>query len=226
MYGVGGITSGAPHKLGSTPFHHGNTVIIAGVDIPIVHQEIIGNGGEPPYRLVIVFGDGFLTAVAAGLGEFGLNRLLLTPDFGPRQRLVSMITGAPLVPEPLYAGPKLCLPDVCGQMCLRLCPSGALARTQSCEIGDRVFKYPRLNTVKCLWGEIHERGFQRRRVPMPSNPTWDDFIAAVGNQDNKDKGSNVDAQTFLPKCGACINFCPAPEFRPERIEYLKKKLCN
>lgn len=160
-------------------------------------------------------------AVAAGLGEFGLNRLLLTPEFGPRQRLVSMITDAPLLPDPLYTGPKLCRPDVCGQLCLRLCPSGALAAAQSCEIGDRVFEYPRLNVVKCIWGGMHEKGFQRTHIPMPSDPTWGDYREASGHRDRKDTG--LDTQTYSTKCGACINFCPAPEFRPERIEYLKKK---
>ncbi len=160
-------------------------------------------------------------AVAAGLGEFGLNGLLLTPEFGPRQRLISMITDAPLVPDPLYTGPKLCRTDVCGQLCIKLCPSGALAGTQSCAIGNRVFEYARLNIIKCLWGSIHEKGFQRTHISMPSNPTWDDYYAALEKQDPKDKG--LDVATFVPKCSACINFCPAPEFRPERIEYLKKK---
>ena len=161
-------------------------------------------------------------AVAAGLGEFGLNRLLLTPEFGPRQRLISIITDAPLVPDPLYTGPKLCRPDVCGELCVKLCPPEALAGIQSCEIGKRVFEYPRLNIIKCLWAGIHEKGFQRTHIPMPSNPTWDDYYTALENLDHKDRG--LDVMTFVPKCGACINFCPAPEFRPERIEYLKKKL--
>ena len=52
-------------------------------------------------------------AVAAGLGEFGLNNLLLTPKFGPRQRVNTIITDAPLKPDPMYDGPKLCEPDVC-----------------------------------------------------------------------------------------------------------------
>lgn len=160
-------------------------------------------------------------AVAAGLGEFGLNRLLLTPEFGPRQRLLSMITQAPLVPDPLYTGPKLCRPDVCGQPCLKLCPSGALARTQSCEIGNRVFKYSRLHIVKCSWSSIHEKGFQRTHIPMPSNPTWDDLHAAFQKRDIKDSG--LELMTAVGKCGACLNFCPAPEFKPERIEALKKR---
>jgi len=37
-------------------------------------------------------------AVQAGLGEFGLNNLLLTPQFGPRQRFAQVLTDAKLIP--------------------------------------------------------------------------------------------------------------------------------
>ena len=38
------------------------------------------------------------TALEAGLGTIGLNGSLLTPEFGPRIRLISILTDAPLVP--------------------------------------------------------------------------------------------------------------------------------
>jgi epoxyqueuosine reductase QueG len=56
-------------------------------------------------------------AVAAGLGEFGLNNLLLTPQYGPRQRLESMITTAELSPDPLCEGPICLGAEKCG-LCL------------------------------------------------------------------------------------------------------------
>jgi hypothetical protein len=55
-------------------------------------------------------------AVLAGLGEFGLNNLLLTPRYGPRVRLNSIITAAELDPDPLCAE-RVCLGDECG-LCL------------------------------------------------------------------------------------------------------------
>jgi epoxyqueuosine reductase QueG len=57
-------------------------------------------------------------AVLAGLGEFGLNNLLLTPDYGPRVRLDSVITTAELDPDPLYEGSPICPGEECG-LCLR-----------------------------------------------------------------------------------------------------------
>ena len=62
-------------------------------------------------------------AVAAGLGRFGLNNLLLTPQHGSRQRLCSIITCAPLVADPPLRDP-VCLGEKCSR-CLKSCPSGA-----------------------------------------------------------------------------------------------------
>ncbi|MFQ5758680.1 MAG: 4Fe-4S dicluster domain-containing protein [Candidatus Bathyarchaeia archaeon] len=61
-------------------------------------------------------------AYAAGLGEFGLNNLLLTPKYGPRVRFASILTNTSLKPDPLFNG-SLC--DECGE-CVKICPCGAL----------------------------------------------------------------------------------------------------
>jgi epoxyqueuosine reductase len=63
-------------------------------------------------------------AVRAGLGEFGLNNLVLTPRFGPRVRFMSVITAAPLEPDPLLAE-KLCLGASC-RLCVEACQVSAL----------------------------------------------------------------------------------------------------
>ena len=40
-------------------------------------------------------------AIRAGLGVFGKNNLVLTKEFGPRQRFCTVLTDAELVPDPL-----------------------------------------------------------------------------------------------------------------------------
>jgi epoxyqueuosine reductase len=63
-------------------------------------------------------------AVRAGLGEFGLNNVVVTERFGPRIRFNSVITAAPLTPSaPLQK--KTCPGESCG-ICLSECPAGAL----------------------------------------------------------------------------------------------------
>ena len=57
----------------------------------------------------------------AGLGTIGLNHTLLTKEYGPRIRLVSVITDAPLVPDPMQEK-ELCIR--CG-LCMRSCPTQA-----------------------------------------------------------------------------------------------------
>jgi O-acetylhomoserine (thiol)-lyase len=79
---------------------------------------------SPPYDVSCNIGDlshrhaGYL----AGLGVFGKNSLLLSTKFGPRIRLVSIITDAPLTADkPLDL-------DLCNDCheCIRACSAGAL----------------------------------------------------------------------------------------------------
>jgi epoxyqueuosine reductase QueG len=69
---------------------------------------------------------GFLSfkhaAVSCGMGEIGKNNLLLTPEFGPHQRLCAIITEAELEPDPRQDF------DLCKgcNKCVEACPSGAL----------------------------------------------------------------------------------------------------
>lgn len=57
-------------------------------------------------------------AVRSGLGVFGKNNLVLTKEFGPRQRFCSVLTDAELVPDPMIEG------DLCRDCntCRDACP--------------------------------------------------------------------------------------------------------
>lgn len=64
-------------------------------------------------------------AVEAGLGEIGVNNLLLHPEHGARVRFVALVTDAELpAGEPLQS--SLCRPEKCGYACVKACPVGAL----------------------------------------------------------------------------------------------------
>lgn len=64
-------------------------------------------------------------AEAAGIGRIGVSNLLLTPEHGPRVRLVALVTDAELEPgRPLQDA--ICDPASCRTACVRSCPARAL----------------------------------------------------------------------------------------------------
>ncbi|MFN2229693.1 MAG: hypothetical protein ACK2VA_07985 [Anaerolineae bacterium] len=73
-------------------------------------------------------------ATRAGLGEFGYNNIVVTPQFGPRQRFNSIITEAKLEPSPLLEKP-VCLRDAC-MLCQKACYMGAITMRDDPRVRD------------------------------------------------------------------------------------------
>ncbi|MFQ5826375.1 MAG: hypothetical protein ACE5IA_03365 [Dehalococcoidia bacterium] len=93
----------------------GHYAIPISSDVPIDMIAERGLWGDLSHRHV---------AVAAGLGEIGRSSLLLTPEYGARIRVSSVITTAPLIPdEELAQG--LCPPQC--RLCLEGCPAQAIS---------------------------------------------------------------------------------------------------
>ena len=150
-------------------------------------------------------------AVAAGLGEFGLSGLVLTPEFGAGQRFVSIITDAPLEPSPMYEGPALCRPELCRSECIRSCPTKALTGRVTVAIGGDTFEYARIQPVRCKW-LFPEKGYRRTEVAMPADPTEEDYQAALASTKPHPFDAALNQFTFVPQCGACLFRCPSPGF--------------
>lgn len=99
-----------------------------------------------------VFIDFRLAGVLCGAGEIGHSRLLLTPEFGPAQRVFFIITEAELTPDPIISG--IC--DNCME-CVRTCPAKALGYEQndSFEIsGVATIKRSKINSIKCCLAHV------------------------------------------------------------------------
>jgi ferredoxin len=77
--------------------------------------------GQPAPNVMLDFDD---AAVRAGLGEIGYCGHLLTPRFGPRQRIQIVLTDAELTPDALLTA------QVCRQCAdlAAICPLGAIRR--------------------------------------------------------------------------------------------------
>ncbi len=92
--------------------------------------------------------------VCAGLGELGWNGLCITPEYGARNRFISIITEAELTPTPMYNGEKLC--DMCGE-CIRNCPTDAYRKEcngkKKITVEGREYSFCNKNLWRCAWGE-------------------------------------------------------------------------
>ena len=155
-------------------------------------------------------------AVAAGLGEIGWHGLCMTPKYGTRVRWCSVITDAPLAPDPLYAGPRLCRPAECGKLCVRGCPTRAFStQSVSCRIGDRVFEYSKLDKLRCYYGIYgYMKGSGGRsdfRIPEGQG-TLDGLRQAREEQDPWDQALFRHAHGIITGdfCVRCLRECPTP----------------
>jgi epoxyqueuosine reductase QueG len=73
-------------------------------------------------------------AVRAGLAEFGLNNIVVTPRFGPRVRFTSLVTEAELPISPLLKE-KVCLGTSCS-LCVDSCPAEAITISEGIDEDD------------------------------------------------------------------------------------------
>lgn len=80
--------------------------------------------GKPAPDILI---DMRAAAFAAGLGQYGWSKVFLTPEFGPMQRFVALLTDFECEADPIYEG-KIC--DRC-MRCARMCTGKAISTTEA-----------------------------------------------------------------------------------------------
>jgi epoxyqueuosine reductase QueG len=107
-----------------------------------------------------------IAAFCAGLGEIGYSKLLLTPEFGPRQRFACILTDAPLEPDPLYEGLPIC--DRC-MLCVKECTMNAISATETVKVkvAGRELEWGKLDVEKCTKGF---QGANKRFNPFIGEP--------------------------------------------------------
>jgi epoxyqueuosine reductase len=105
---------------------------------------------EKPYA---VFSHTF-AAKYAGLGTVSRSHNLLTPEFGPRVRLVSVFTAAAVAPD------QVLQEDLCinCRLCAKCCPAGALIVDE-----DADSSYYHMETAACV--KWHQVLTKRRAYP-------------------------------------------------------------
>jgi len=134
-------------------------------------------------------------ATRAGLGEFGYNNLVLTPQFGPRQRFNSIVTDVELAPDPLISQP-ICLRDAC-RLCLQACIMSCITMRDDASVTD----YRSI--------EKNDRG----RIFIDTPAKTDPALCSRRREGRPDS----------PIRGDCVRVCPIPR-TPKRLPDRLKEL--
>jgi len=147
-------------------------------------------------------------AVAAGLGEIGWSGLFISPEFGPRIRLISILTNADLMPDSMYNGEPLC--DKCME-CVKHCPTDAfrkeVEKINTVEIGEKTFKFPETNKWRCSWAENFALNLALKIPEKVTEKVVLDHLERYGMHGGEE--------------GCCLKFCMTPLKR-----YYDKNYCN
>ena len=156
----------------------------------------------------------YYAAACAGLGEIGWNNLCITPQYGTRQRFISIITDAELEPDPLYSGEPLC--DKCF-LCVKNCPTKSFEKELcgNCviEIEDKKYTFPRRNLWRCALGENFQLDVLRE---------WPGKIDEKVIVDAAEEAVRKHPEwIFGWKMGQCLKWCVNPGRR-----YFDRKYCK
>ncbi len=149
------------------------------------------------------------SAVCAGLGELGWNGICMTPEYGARNRFISIITEAELTPTPLYSGPKLC--DMCGE-CIRKCPTQAYTKevngVKDVVVEGKHHRFANKNLWRCAWGEHFDIDLD---LPIPEHV--DEKVLLDNVRDHGTRGGEF---------GVCLKVCLPKHLRHWDESYCKK----
>ncbi len=115
-----------------------------------------------------------IAAYLCGLGEIGFSKMLLTPQFGPRQRVGIILTEAELEPDPIYAGPPLC--NRC-LACVRECPGKCFdpSKTVKVTLAGREVEWMDIDCNAC---DVAFRG----AVVDDSTPPQESYMDTFGHR--------------------------------------------
>ncbi len=156
-------------------------------------------------------------AVACGLGQIGWHNLLITPQFGTRQKLTTIITNALLEPDPICEH-RLC--NHCFQ-CARACPTAAIPvdpqEKTTIAIRGKPVQYAKIVGWKCRWGcsGMLESAGGYTDIAMPDEePSAEELLQYKAQMDPWQVRLKATSGGLLPYCGRCLCACQAGRGSP------------
>jgi len=155
-------------------------------------------------------------ATCAGLGQLGWHGLTMSPEYGPRNRFISIITNAPLCPTPMFEDVKLC--DMCGE-CIKHCPTDAYRKevngVKTIEVEGKEFKFANKNLWRCAWGEHFDLDLDLEIPDVVDEKVIIETLDKYGM-----RGGEM---------GCCVKFCLPKHLRSDGGEHtsapMRKKHC-
>ena len=164
-------------------------------------------------------------AVAAGLGQFGWHSIVLTPEFGTRNRFGAVLTTLKLKPDPMMSGERLCDFEHC-HVCEKVCPTGAIpcykpGQERVVDFGEgQIERYSGINWTKCKiacegeYSDFNFNGDYNLIDPIIENPIDEEFAPTqVYRQDKKNVYHHFIQHQTSWKCGNCLQYCPVGNWK-------------
>ncbi|MCL2125269.1 MAG: hypothetical protein FWH33_04680 [Oscillospiraceae bacterium] len=160
-------------------------------------------------------------AVAAGLGEFGWAGIVVTPEFGPRNRFGVILTTAEIEPDPMIDAGTLCDPTKCS-ICTDCCPTKAIGfygtdDTSTSTLGDKTYTYGFVSMPRC---QAPTQGMKKKFGGWDDyldtdEPTFDDIRAGVAKMPPS-MGGLQSLETW--HCGKCLSYCPIGKWKERFLD--------
>lgn len=151
--------------------------------------------------------------VACGLGDIGWHNLFITTQYGTRQKMTTIVTNAPLEPDPVLEE-RLCEPEACGFQCADACPTGAIPgdihEKVTVQVGGKVVEYSKITGWRCRWGcsgMLKSTGGYRD-IPMPAREPGSEELLEYKKQVDPWQERMKIYVGLIPYCGRCLSICP------------------
>ena len=148
-------------------------------------------------------------AVAGGLGTWGLNLMVLTPELGPRVHLAGVMTTLELAPDRRIEG-ELCLGlEQCGR-CAAICPENAIPRRAP--VGASQAAVRGLDCAACARSS-QPFGFHKFTEHMGNIMLGGDAKEMWSRMRNRTTGEMWSEMAMMKEaaltgCSECVQVCP------------------
>ena len=133
--------------------------------------------------------------IEAGLGTFGLEVNILTPEFGPRLYLTGILTELELAPDEIMTE-QVCIGESCSR-CLHACPSDAVRHfgidKRACAVEAQEFGF--MTSLAMMEGFIDADRAKQHRIARSRDAFgfWQGLLRVVGS---------------FGDCPRCLAVCP------------------